>query len=299
MSISYHKLQHFHPWVPGRSLSFIILALHTLLGWGGDRVLVCLAPTWGAHWWVCPLSFDQSLEFGPWAFWPEPFRRTGMFLAGQGSSLSVCLELSKLLSLAHVKTVNLLWIKQFINVNTFLFINSPTFHQFPKMYWRLTCLLGIRETHICHQSTVRILKEPSRRGGGGLVVKSCLTLVDPMDCNPPASSVRGISQSRILEWVDNFLLQQIFLTQGSNPGPLHRQVGSIPTEPPENLKVSWGTNVKPRNFVQPDDGTAWTAQRRGLQSRRSGSLLGCRVGGGSPGRGHRLCSLAWRWEERA
>ena len=45
-----------------------------------------------------------------------------MFLAGQGSSLSVCLELSKLLSLAHVKTVNLLWIKQFINVNTFLFI---------------------------------------------------------------------------------------------------------------------------------------------------------------------------------
>ena len=28
-----------------------------------------------------------------------------------------------------------------------------------------------------------------------------LTLCDPMDCSPPASSVRGISQVRILEGV--------------------------------------------------------------------------------------------------
>ena len=26
-------------------------------------------------------------------------------------------------------------------------------------------------------------------------------LCDPMDCNPPGSSVHGISQARILEWV--------------------------------------------------------------------------------------------------
>ena len=29
----------------------------------------------------------------------------------------------------------------------------------------------------------------------------CLTLCDPMDCSPPGSSVRGIFQARILEWV--------------------------------------------------------------------------------------------------
>ena len=29
----------------------------------------------------------------------------------------------------------------------------------------------------------------------------CLTLCDPMDCSPPSSSVHGISQARILEWV--------------------------------------------------------------------------------------------------
>ena len=36
---------------------------------------------------------------------------------------------------------------------------------------------------------------------GGLVAKSCLTLCDPMDCSPPGSSVHGILQIRILEWV--------------------------------------------------------------------------------------------------
>ena len=34
-----------------------------------------------------------------------------------------------------------------------------------------------------------------------LVPQSCLTLYDPMDCSPPVSSVHGILQARILEWV--------------------------------------------------------------------------------------------------
>ena len=29
----------------------------------------------------------------------------------------------------------------------------------------------------------------------------CLTLSDPMDCSPPGSSIHGISQARIPEWV--------------------------------------------------------------------------------------------------
>ena len=33
------------------------------------------------------------------------------------------------------------------------------------------------------------------------VSSSCPTLCDPMDCSPPGSSVRGIFQARILEWV--------------------------------------------------------------------------------------------------
>ena len=34
-----------------------------------------------------------------------------------------------------------------------------------------------------------------------LLAKSCLTLCDPMDYNLPGSSVHGILQARILEWV--------------------------------------------------------------------------------------------------
>ena len=33
------------------------------------------------------------------------------------------------------------------------------------------------------------------------VAQSCLTLCDPMDCSLPGSSIHGIFQTRILEWV--------------------------------------------------------------------------------------------------
>ena len=60
-----------------------------------------------------------------------------------------------------------------------------------------------------------------------LVSQSCPTLCDPIDCNLPGSSVLGILQARILEWLSfskrrsHFLLQQIFPTWRSNPGGLN------------------------------------------------------------------------------
>ena len=42
-------------------------------------------------------------------------------------------------------------------------------------------------------------------------LQSCLVLCDPMDCSPPGSSVHGILQARILEWVD------IPSSRGSSP----------------------------------------------------------------------------------
>ena len=51
----------------------------------------------------------------------------------------------------------------------------------------LTVLLqGLREKHLEYYSPV---------------AQSCLTLCYPMDCRPPSSSVHGILQTRILEWV--------------------------------------------------------------------------------------------------
>ena len=53
------------------------------------------------------------------------------------------------------------------------------------------------------------------------VTQSCLTLCDPMDCSLPGSSVHGIFQARILEWV------AISFSRGSSPGdPPHPGIES-------------------------------------------------------------------------
>ena len=64
------------------------------------------------------------------------------------------------------------------------------------------------------------------------VDQSCLTLYDPMDCSPPGSSVHGILQARILEWV------AIPFSRGSsNPGiePRFLPSDSLPSELREGL----------------------------------------------------------------
>ena len=54
-------------------------------------------------------------------------------------------------------------------------------------------------------------------GGGGGELSRCVQLFcDPTDCSLPVSSVHGISQARILEWVAISFLSSIFPTQGSN-----------------------------------------------------------------------------------
>ena len=68
-----------------------------------------------------------------------------------------------------------------------------------------------------------------------LVAQSCPTLCNPMDCSLAGSSVHGISQTRILEWI------AISFSRGS-PGDLpyqrieHRspalQADSLLSEPP-------------------------------------------------------------------
>ena len=62
-----------------------------------------------------------------------------------------------------------------------------------------------------------------------LVAQSCLTLGDPMNCSPAGSSVHGILQARILEWVamPSSRRSSQLGSNLSNPGVLH-----LPSEPP-------------------------------------------------------------------
>ena len=58
-----------------------------------------------------------------------------------------------------------------------------------------------------------------------LVIQSCLTLCNSMDCSPPGSSVHRILHARILEWIAIPFSRVIFPSQGSNLGLLHcRQI---------------------------------------------------------------------------
>ena len=66
-----------------------------------------------------------------------------------------------------------------------------------------------------------------------LVSQSCPTLCDPMDCSPPGSSVRGILQARILEWVGlSFPSPENLPDPGIEPRSPTLQGDSLPSEPP-------------------------------------------------------------------
>ena len=67
-------------------------------------------------------------------------------------------------------------------------------------------------------SVFKIKKERKKKGK---VFQLCLTFCNHMDCSLPGSSLQGIFQARVLEWVAIFLLQGIFPTQGSNPSLPH------------------------------------------------------------------------------
>ena len=64
-----------------------------------------------------------------------------------------------------------------------------------------------------------------------LVTQSCPTLGNPMDCSLPGSSVLGIFQARILEWVAMSPPGNL-PHPGIEPGFTALQVDSLPTELP-------------------------------------------------------------------
>ena len=64
-----------------------------------------------------------------------------------------------------------------------------------------------------------------------LVTKLCPSFCDPMDCSSPGSSVHGISQARVAEWIAISFSRGTFPTQGSNHVAC-LSGGFFSTEPP-------------------------------------------------------------------
>ena len=101
------------------------------------------------------------------------------------------------------------------------------------------------------------------------VTQLCPTLSDPMECSPPGSSVHGILQARILEWV---LSPGIFPTQGSNPGLPHcrRSLYQLKHQGSPRIRVSLslgegnGTPLQYSCLENPIDRGAWWAAVHGV-----------------------------------
>ena len=79
------------------------------------------------------------------------------------------------------------------------------------------------------------------------VAQSCLTLWDPVDCSPPGSSVHGIPQARILEWV------AISFSKGSSRPRDQTQVSrveadALTSEPPGKPRVPSNTNPEKLHY---------------------------------------------------
>ena len=73
-----------------------------------------------------------------------------------------------------------------------MFVDIKDFYNFFTSFRELTC------HHLPPQTfglSVCLSKSESE------VAQSCPTLCDPVDCSPPGSSVHGILQARVLEWV--------------------------------------------------------------------------------------------------
>ena len=91
--------------------------------------------------------------------------------------------------------------------------------------------------------------------------QSCLTLCDPMDCSLPGSSVRGIFQARILEWV------AISLSRGSS-----RPISTAVFTGKGTLNTDRHTGRRPGEDGGRDEGNALTRQGRSKMASRAPEL---------------------------
>ena len=61
-------------------------------------------------------------------------------------------------------------------------------------------ILG-RKVYSIYQISIEVCDLRKIKESESEVVQSCLTLCDPTDCSLPGSSIHGIFQARVLDWV--------------------------------------------------------------------------------------------------
>ena len=117
--------------------------------------------------------------------------------------------------------------------------------------------------------------------------QSCLTLCNPMDCSPPGSSVHGIVQVRILEWVTIFFswgssqprdqtwvfcIAGRFFTVWATRGGLFTAISQKPRPLLDTFKQT-NTNKKPHNIFEILNDNEWTNEIIDQQWISTGKIL--------------------------
>ena len=96
-----------------------------------------------------------------------------------------------------------------------------------KRGWKLKYLCELSRSARVNQANLAI----GQTGLGAAKAQSHLTLCDPMHCSPQGSSVHGIPQARILEWVAISSPRDLPDT-GIKPGSPTLEADALTSEPP-------------------------------------------------------------------
>ena len=83
------------------------------------------------------------------------------------------------------------------------------------------------------------------------VSQLCPTLSDPMDCSLPGSSIHGIFQAIVLEWVAISFSRGDLPNPGIEPRSPALQIDALPSEPLKavpNPRLDWGQGGMPREW---------------------------------------------------
>ena len=112
--------------------------------------------------------------------------------------------------------------------------------------YNFTSLFPIEMSSVSFPCLITLAATPSTMLNVCMCTQLCPIHCHPMDSSPPHSSVHGIFQARILNWVSIFLLQGIFRTHGSNtpaspisPELAGRFFTTVPTGMPHNIEQQW------------------------------------------------------------
>ena len=139
------------------------------------------------------------------------------------------------------------------NLGFFYYVSqsSSSFYLFPNSKAISTLnsfVLSCTVQHVGYQFTISDRTHPpcirnsessplDHQGQCVLASQLCPTLCDPIDCNPLGSSVHGILQARILEWVAMTSSRDL-PNRGIEPRSPALQADSLPSEPPGKPRSS-------------------------------------------------------------